>query len=323
MPMKKGTSFDRNPFADADRMRMTGDRIRALRNEKGLTQDKLIDELREGLPDNKLCNTSSIKNFEEGNSDPTASWLLALSKELDCDIDYLLRAHDQDTPRKASADMPDVTGMDSRACLRLQIPQERKHLGTVEVFSWFIENGLQEVIYNTEEEVDQLYMASCSLSRLPRQVRDLFESVTSSTMPTSDIVLLDYRYISALFSMEDNKLKDVVKCCEDDRFLSFRNDGEYDMLMSKPLYSTVTRKTNKKNALVREVYAYTSEEYKAFITAKEGELNVMIKFQNRMYQLLDNYRKATEPYRRMEYDRRAKEEGTLFQPLEKDSKERR
>ena len=307
MPMKKGTHFDRNPFADEDRMRMTGDRIAKLRNKKDLTQDGLMNLLEEELPEDKRCNTSSVKNFERGTSDPTASWLLKLSEKLECDVDYLLGAHGQNVPRKASADMPSVTGLDNRSCCKLEIPQDRVYLGPIETFSWFIDHGLQEIIYTAEEEIDNLHASASASKKLPEKIRVLFEDISLHIVPNSDPVVLRDRFFTKLTGMPNDELNSIVQCCENDPS-SHYEEGEaevFDKLIDRPLYSMI-KKNRKKTDMVRKAYAYTASAFLSYISLREREANLIIRFQYNMQELLSQYMNETATYRKERRDNNGK-----------------
>ncbi len=66
-------NFERNVF---------GERLRALRNEKGVGQDRLAKEL--GL------SNASISYWETGKQEPCASAVFKLASYFDVSADYLL-----------------------------------------------------------------------------------------------------------------------------------------------------------------------------------------------------------------------------------------
>ncbi|OQJ71089.1 transcriptional regulator [Leuconostoc pseudomesenteroides] len=61
-------------------------RLRELRNERGLSQDRLANEM--------LINTKTLRRYEVGENDPRVAILIDLADYFEVSIDYLVGRSD-------------------------------------------------------------------------------------------------------------------------------------------------------------------------------------------------------------------------------------
>lgn len=72
-----------------------GNRIKALRAEKGITQEKLLKELNNALKMERPYSGLTLSAWENGRKMPTATTLITLSQIFECTVDYLLGLTDE------------------------------------------------------------------------------------------------------------------------------------------------------------------------------------------------------------------------------------
>lgn len=110
-----------------------GQRIKDRRKELKMTQTELADKINGGVMGDTAPH-SQISQWEQGKKIPETDALIRLCNALECDMDYLLGAIE--TPRKATCDVAEQTGLDVKAVdylLRLkhraETEKERGHIG--------------------------------------------------------------------------------------------------------------------------------------------------------------------------------------------------
>ena len=93
------------------KLRSFGDKLKKLRNIRGLTQEKFADEMNISL--------DTVKNWEQGYNSPSIDTLVDIAEYLKCDFDYLIGQ--QETPSKEYAHISDMIGISEAAAARLSI----------------------------------------------------------------------------------------------------------------------------------------------------------------------------------------------------------
>ena len=73
-----------------------GRAVKELRREAGLTQEELADRIESDF--------TSVGYLERGDSNPTFSWLLRVSKGLDIDLGQLVERFEQQMQRSGAGD---------------------------------------------------------------------------------------------------------------------------------------------------------------------------------------------------------------------------
>ena len=93
------------------KLRSFGDKLKKLRNIRGLTQEKFADEMNISL--------DTVKNWEQGYNYPSIDTLVDIAEYLKCDFDYLIGQ--QETPSKEYAHISDMIGISEAAAAQLSI----------------------------------------------------------------------------------------------------------------------------------------------------------------------------------------------------------
>lgn len=103
-----------------------GERIKALRKEKGFTQKQLAGYISDvvHVDSDTGFGQSTVSGWETGNQLPPLPKLIALSEIFRCDIGYLLC--DYDTKRKTVADIAEFTGLSETAVDFLESLKQEK-----------------------------------------------------------------------------------------------------------------------------------------------------------------------------------------------------
>lgn len=91
------------------KLRSFGDKLKKLRNIRGLTQEKFADEMNISL--------DTVKNWEQGYNYPSIDMLISISEYFKCDFDYLIGQ--QATPNKEFAHVADMIGISEEAAALL------------------------------------------------------------------------------------------------------------------------------------------------------------------------------------------------------------
>ncbi len=81
-------------------MEATGDRIKALRVGRGMSQQDLLNRVRAALPERKVA-LENLSRIENGHQEPGAWALRGLARALNTTADYLLGLVDDPAPRGA------------------------------------------------------------------------------------------------------------------------------------------------------------------------------------------------------------------------------
>lgn len=92
--------------------RYIGSRIKERRKKLGLTQKELASKINEGIDPDDAPHTQ-ISNWENGSKIPGTEALARLCNALDCDIEYLLGAIEEE--RRATHDAVEYTGLSKDA----------------------------------------------------------------------------------------------------------------------------------------------------------------------------------------------------------------
>ena len=79
-------------------MANTGDRIRAIREKRGLTQDQLADKAK--------ISTGFLSDVENGKRNVSSENLLKIANSLGASADYLLRGETRETIRRQPVVIP-------------------------------------------------------------------------------------------------------------------------------------------------------------------------------------------------------------------------
>lgn len=93
------------------KLRSFGDKLKKLRNIRGLTQEKFADEMNISL--------DTVKNWEQGYNYPSIDTLVDIAEYLKCDFDYLIGQ--QETPNKEYTHISDMIGISEVAAAQLSI----------------------------------------------------------------------------------------------------------------------------------------------------------------------------------------------------------
>lgn len=107
----------------------TGGRIQNLRKEKGYDRATFHALI---YPNDSLSNDSrqkTVHNWESGKTSPDYETLRKMCSLLDCDSDYLLCM--QETPRKATIDIQNATGLSASAADILRSMQSSAHRAAI------------------------------------------------------------------------------------------------------------------------------------------------------------------------------------------------
>jgi len=117
------------------KLRNFGKKLKEIRQQQGLTQDKFADELNISL--------DTVKNWEQGYNYPSIDMLVSIAQYFKCDFDYLIGQ--QKTPKKEYDHISDMIGISENAAAKLL---EAKAEGNpiTEILSELIENS--ELLYN-------------------------------------------------------------------------------------------------------------------------------------------------------------------------------
>ena len=117
------------------KLRNFGIKLKEIRKQQGLTQDKFADELNISL--------DTVKNWEQGYNYPSIDMLVSIAQYFKCDFDYLIGQ--QKTPKKEYDHISDMIGISENAAAKLL---EAKAEGNpiTEILSELIENS--ELLYN-------------------------------------------------------------------------------------------------------------------------------------------------------------------------------
>ena len=67
-----------------------GDKLKALRSEKGLTMDLFVADMNAKFPSEKTINKSMVSRWENNENDPTLENAKNLSIYFDVNLDYLI-----------------------------------------------------------------------------------------------------------------------------------------------------------------------------------------------------------------------------------------
>lgn len=122
-----------------------GNRIREVRNEKGLTQAKICEELRVGR--------NTVSEWENDKSKPQLEDLLGLCNLFNCELGYLLCEYD--TPFKAHTDVAQQTQLSKKSVENIMdLKDKHKKLfgngkNTLDVL--LSDNAFIELLRNIEE----------------------------------------------------------------------------------------------------------------------------------------------------------------------------
>lgn len=327
MPMKTGATFNRNPFADSERMKKTGERIKELRTNKGeierikYSRDELAEELQKKLPDDCTASVSldSIRNFENGTSDLTASWLIALSDVLKCDPEYLLAMRDEESMELEKIKLD--TGLNKKAYDALsplhRSPIVWKSKGkdkTFDPLSWFLGNGLVKIIDDTAENVLDIYEIEHTVSMLPNDLINIFDDLTNN-IPIDlafapEPISLEC-YILELTDIEPKKLKTIYN-----RIVSLQVLDNYsDIQTEQPIEDFISEKTDAGQKIlhalktspetkreVETIFIRTGILFTFYTKAKNQENLLLFDYQNKCLDLLKQYRKVNEHIMKEQYD---------------------
>ena len=117
------------------KLRSFGEKLKEIRIEFGLTQDKFANELNVSL--------DTVKNWEQGYNYPSIDMLVIIAEYFKCDFDYLIGQ--QKTPKKEYNHISDMIGISENAAAKLL---EAKAEGNpiTEILSELIENS--ELLYS-------------------------------------------------------------------------------------------------------------------------------------------------------------------------------
>lgn len=182
-----------------------GTRIRTRRKELNMTQQELADKINAGVDSQR----TQISQWEQGKKVPETDALIRLCNALDCDIDYLLSAIE--TPRRATYDVAEQTGLDAKAveCL-MQI----KHKAEIERIFGYSGNMLAP---NTQG----LKALSYLLQHNSIKGRDFLRTLYSLVFGNYDRFAIDMEtdsgeiaiatsYVAALVDKETGKSQNLV-----------------------------------------------------------------------------------------------------------------
>lgn len=111
------------------KLRSFGEKLKEIRLQYGLTQDKFADEMNVSL--------DTVKNWEQGYNYPSINMLTSISEYFKCDFDYLIGQ--QATPKKEFAHVADMIGISEEAAALLMKAKEQGNPIT-EVLSELIED---------------------------------------------------------------------------------------------------------------------------------------------------------------------------------------
>lgn len=117
------------------KLRSFGDKLKKLRNIRGLTQEKFADEMNISL--------DTVKNWEQGYNYPSIDTLVDIAEYLKCDFDYLIGQ--QATPNKEYTHISDMIGISEEAAALL-VKSKAQGSPITNVISDLIEN--KELLYS-------------------------------------------------------------------------------------------------------------------------------------------------------------------------------
>lgn len=90
-------------------LRGFGNKLKKIRAQCGLTQDKFADEMNISL--------DTVKNWEQGYNYPSMDMLVSIAEYFKCDFDFLIGQ--QETPNKEFAHIADMIGISEEAAALL------------------------------------------------------------------------------------------------------------------------------------------------------------------------------------------------------------
>ena len=139
------------------KLRSLGEKLKEIRIQYQLTQDKLANELNVSL--------DTVKNWEQGYNYPSIDMLVTIAKYFKCDFDYLIGQ--QKTPKKEYEHISDMIGISKNAAAKL-LKAKAEGMPTTEILSEIIEDG--ELLYSIYSCSTANYGSVCTYT----EVMDLF-----------------------------------------------------------------------------------------------------------------------------------------------------
>ena len=112
------------------KLRSFGEKLKEVRQQQGLTQDKFADELNISL--------DTVKNWEQGYNYPSIDMLVTIADYFKCDFDYLIGQ--QKTPKKEYDHISELIGISENAAAKL-LEAKANAEPIVEILSELIENS--------------------------------------------------------------------------------------------------------------------------------------------------------------------------------------
>ena len=131
---------DIHVYDNRTRSERIGERIKALRKEKKLTQKQLAGFITDIVPTDKDkgFGQSTISGWERGEQLPPLPKLIALAEIFQCDISYLLCDYDKE--KKDISDVSEITGLSINAAKKIVEIKRARGIAGLEILSQLITN---------------------------------------------------------------------------------------------------------------------------------------------------------------------------------------
>lgn len=144
-------------FMYDNRSKQIGERIKALRKEKCMTQKQLAGFISDIVPTDKDkgFGQSTISGWERGDQLPPLPKLIALSEIFQCDISYLLC--DYDNKKKDISDVSEITGLSINAAKTIVEIKRARGTAGLDILSQLITNP---VFWNAIENLNYARFAT-------------------------------------------------------------------------------------------------------------------------------------------------------------------